>query len=96
MYAVQPSTGFGQEQPKFQLAPKVREQLTRVTGTVQPMLMPLATTPPPWSIPVEEEKGLPTWAWAVIGGGGALIIGAALIFALRKRKARRAEAGEAA
>lgn len=91
MYGVQPTTGFaslGQEAPKPRFAPQAFR--LPVVSTISPVVS--AATPPPWSIPVEEDEKLPVWAWGLIGAGGALIVGAALFFALRKRKAREAQA----
>ncbi len=44
-----------------------------------------------YEVPTETDSGLPAWAWALIGVGCALVVGAAVVFVLlRKKKAKKA------
>lgn len=75
---------FGQTEP---LPLRIMPAAVNPAAVRQNVQAMMAATPPPATIPFEtEDEGFPVWGWAVVGGGGALIIGAALFLALRKKR----------
>ena len=78
---VNATISLGQATPRYTLAPHVQAQLRQATG-----IAPIATTPPPTTIPIEAETGTPAWVWALVAGGATLVVGSVLFFVFRRKK----------